>query len=554
MAKRSTTPTFVAEFPLGVARAQESVLEKRFRAVASLYNGTLGEALRRAGVMRADPDWAAARVMPVNSEKARKDRSAAFRRVADRHGFTQHAIQKYSTEMRDRSWIGHHMGGHDTQTTSLRAFRAVADWVYKGRGRPRFKPGAQFSSVEGKQNSTIGYRNGAVVWAGLKLPLLRKARDHGNWERDCLERDRQAIRTKYVRIVRRKLRGRMRYYAQLVQEGQVPKRNLVVAEDGVGGLDFGPSVVAAFAPGKVAALLPMAPSVVIPARKITLLQRKMDRSRRASNPDNYNPNGTVKRGVRMTWNRSNRYMAVQAQKSEIERCLAEGRSRDHGTLANQLLSLCAVWNAEKLSYRSFQKNFGRSVARCAPSMLLSTLARKAASAGGAVVEFPTRSTRLSQFDHSTRLYVKKPLSQRIHVFGDPRIAPVQRDLYSAFLACHVEKNLLSTASVSDAWPGAESLLRQPVAELNTICERVVAFGASDTGRPVRADRLQKATHGKTGSVSNPSDGEIVLSQVSVADAAVLNTHASAKKPNPLRNGPSGRRHRRGPGPARIPRL
>jgi putative transposase len=113
-----------------------------------------------------------------------------------------------------------------------------------------------------------------------------------------------------------------------------------------------------------------------------------------------------------------------------------------------------------LSYKSFQKNYGRSVGRKAPSLLVSRVRRKAESAGGRLVEFPTRKTRLSQFDHSTGEYKKKPLSQRLHAFGDPEIAPVQRDLYSAFLARCVVEDELDISQVQEAWPGAEPLLRR----------------------------------------------------------------------------------------------
>lgn len=66
-------------------------------------------------------------------------------------------------------------------------------------------------------------------------------------------------------------------------------------------------------------------------------------------------------------------------------------------------------------------------------MLVRTLERKAKAAGGELIEVTTWNTRLSQFDHTTGQYTKKPLSQREHVFGDGVTEPVQRDLYSAFL-------------------------------------------------------------------------------------------------------------------------
>jgi hypothetical protein len=59
------------------------------------------------------------------------------------------------------------------------------------------------------------------------------------------------------------------------------------------------------------------------------------------------------------------------------------------------------------------------------------------SAGAEAVEFPTRTTRLSQVGHHCGTVEKKPLSQRWHDC-DCGIA-AQRDLYSAFLAMWVEE-------------------------------------------------------------------------------------------------------------------
>jgi len=46
--------------------------------------------------------------------------------------------------------------------------------------------------------------------------------------------------------------------------------------------------------------------------------------------------------------------------------------------------------------------------------------------------------------------------------GEAKLGPVQRDLYSAYLAGHVRDGSLSTESVRDGWSVAESLLREAV--------------------------------------------------------------------------------------------
>jgi hypothetical protein len=96
-------------------------------------------------------------------------------------------------------------------------------------------------------------------------------------------------------------------------------------------------------------------------------------------------------------------------------------------------------------------------------MFMALLRRKTAAAGGQLLEFSTYRTRLSQFDHTTGEYLKKPLSQRVHVFGDGS-GDVQRDLYSAFLARFVvsdgESDRLDARNAALAFPAAKPLLRR----------------------------------------------------------------------------------------------
>jgi hypothetical protein len=82
----------------------------------------------------------------------------------------------------------------------------------------------------------------------------------------------------------------------------------------------------------------------------------------------------------------------------------------------------------------------------------------AESAGGKVYEMPTHSTKLSQTCQCGRVK-KKRLSERWHPCECGIEA--QRDLYSAFLAAHVDPatKLLDAGKAQDAWPGAQPLLR-----------------------------------------------------------------------------------------------
>src|SRR5262249_39634965 len=99
--------------------------------------------------------------------------------------------------MPDACWIKEHLGGHDTQTTSLRAIRAVEQYAFGKRGRPRFRRFNAFNSIDGKEaKSTITFRDKTVAYGGLKLPTILDPSDV--WQGEALK-----VRTKYCRIIRR---------------------------------------------------------------------------------------------------------------------------------------------------------------------------------------------------------------------------------------------------------------------------------------------------------------------------------------------------------------
>ena len=91
---------------------------------------------------------------------------------------------------------------------------------------------------------------------------------------------------------------------------------------------------------------------------------------------------------------------------------------------------------EKVSYRAWQRRYGRSVLQRAPGMFVEALTRAAESAHGKVLTVPTRTTKLSQTCHCGRVQ-KKPLSLRVHHCPQCGLH-MQRDLYSAYLIRFVD--------------------------------------------------------------------------------------------------------------------
>ena len=192
------------------------------------------------------------------------------------------------------------------------------------------------------------------------------------------------------------------------------------------------------------------------------MQRKLDRQRRANNPDAFNPNGTAKSGKRQ-WQVSGREKETRRKLSELYRKQAAYRKSLPGNLANIVFSLGNPVKPEKLSYRAFQGRFGKSVGMRAAGKFVESLRRKAASAGEVeICEFPTRSTRLSQTCICGNIQ-KKPLSQRWHSCDCGVSA--QRDLLSAFLASCVEVDSLNADLVQQRWSGMDRCLQAALMDI-----------------------------------------------------------------------------------------
>ena len=480
---QKTTPSFITELALSISSREEKILLVRLDSARQVYNACLGETLKRMKRMRESKRYQQAR--KLNKSKVR---TCAFKEVRRRYGFSEVDLHCYAKQF-SHSWLGDHLDSHVVQKIATRAFKAVEQHAYGRRGKPRFKGKNQFDSVEGKSNKTgIRWREDHIAWLGLNL---RAIIDHD----DPVINHGLQSRVKYVRIMRRKLKGRNRFYAQLICEGlpyQKPKNKI---GSGPVGLDIGPSTIAVVCETDVR-LLAFADEVEDDQPEVRRLQRKLDRQRRANNSDNYNEDGTVKRGARR-WKKSNRQVKTQTKIAEIKRQQAAARKSAHGHLVNKILSLGDEIKLEGLSYRTFQCQYGRSVGRRAPGRFVEALKRKAESAGALVHEFPTSDTRFSQLCHGCHTYEKKPLSRRWHRCHCGIIA--QRDVYSAFLAMclDVSTNKLNAGYAEQAWPSVEARMRAALSSIQTANGKVLpsSFGLRQrqSGSPVKSmDVLNEA--------------------------------------------------------------
>ena len=442
--KPERTPSFICEIPLRVTRRKARTLAARFEAGRQLFNALLGEAKKRLALVRQSVGYTKAK-KSTDKEATRAHFSAA----RQAHGFSAYALEAVADEMRRHTWLGEHLDSHVAQKLAVRAFDAVQRVEFGKARKVRFKGERGLHSLEGKTNAAcIRWREDRVLWNGLELPMVKAA------VRDPVIQHGLSSRVKYVRLVRREIHGHPRYYAQLICEGMpYRKPEHTVGKETI-GLDIGPSTIAVVGDTQ-AELKLFAEEVARDHKKIRRLQRKQDRQRRANNPDCYDGQGRAIHGKHPT-KKSQHQLETEAVLRELYRREAAHRKTLHGQLANRLMAIGPHIKTEKLSYKAFQKMYGRSISVRAPKLLLSILTRKAESAGGKVEEFSTYHTALSQVCICGRKH-KKRLSERVHACDCGVV--MQRDLFSAYLAKHVQNERLQAAGAYEHWQGAEPLLR-----------------------------------------------------------------------------------------------
>lgn len=460
---RSSTASYVLTAKLIVHQNEQSVLEKRFLIAERLYNQVLRHAKDQLAEVRKNRHY---QQVLANRRVAIRTKDETRKRVCNKElqqiqqifGLSEYALHAYIGRMRHA--YKKHIDSFTAQKIATTVWKSVSDNLYGKGERLRFKKRGSLTSIEGKSNKTgIRFKTDRVEWNRLVLPV--KIRQNDLFVQEALT----SHRVKYCRIVRKPFRSGWKYVVQLVMEGTPPvKRN---NNNGMPrhkpspnesiGIDIGPSSIATVSPSNVD-LRELFPKANRFDKEIQHLQRKLDRSRRATNPSNFQADGTIKLGVRLQWVKSHRYKKTLFQVKNLQRKRSALLKQSHNRAANALLEQGNTIYVENMDFRALmrkakettynskgkanrKKRFGKSIGYHAPAMFLDILQQKLEQEGSNLYKVNTRTFRASQYDHIKGTYTKKPLSQRTALVGTDR---VQRDLYSAFLLMNSQSNLQET--------------------------------------------------------------------------------------------------------------
>ncbi|MCB2308444.1 transposase [Clostridium estertheticum] len=446
---------YILTLKLNTEKYQENILNKRLEISRSIYNSCLGELFKRYNHMRESKEYEKV----INMVKG-KERNKKFNELNKRYNLTEYSFHKYVKCI--QKYFKDNVDSFTAQKIASRCFSAFQKLMLHQSNRVYFKKYGEMNSVEGKSNKTgIRFIGNKLRWNGLDINVIINKNDE--YAQVSL-----LNKTKYCRVVRKLIRGKYKYYVQLILEGIPPiKYNKETGEvrnkigDGKALIDIGTRTIAISSKNEVK-LLELCPEVENIEHEKNILLRKLDRQRRSNNPNNYNENGTIKKGVmtnlkkiKLTWIKSNKYIKTQNELREVQRKQAYIRKQSHEKLANYIISLGDRILVETMNYKGLQlrvkettvntngkfnkkKRFGKSLANKAPAMLLTILDNKLKWHNTKLTKINTYKVKASQYNHIEDKYVKKKLSERWNDFGEFKI---QRDLYSSFLIMNVKDNL-----------------------------------------------------------------------------------------------------------------
>ena len=461
------TPSFVSKYEIIVAPWQAHILRCREKSGHSIYDFVLDQCVAIVNTLRNDKAYME---LACKDNKTKEDK-AKLKEMREEAGFTQNNANAIANSNRHHFMNRERYINGERNTCSIeapiaqnlgtRAFRAAEKLLYGKAKKVRFHRIADPIMLEGKDNNhAIMLKGCTVYWGGLVMPLAPL-----DPEDEYLMAAFHAP-IKYCGIKRERIRGRDRWYLYVVREGIPPvdkKKHPDVIGKGRVGMDFGTSTLSEVSEKdeKVcnAEIHELNPSYEDESAEKKRLQRKMDRSRRANNPQNYNEDGTIKKapkGKKLEWNNSKTYERTREKLRDSERKARVKRQEEQNILAKRIISHGDEFLGEKMGFAALQKKtkqttvnkkngrynsksrFGKAIANRAPSGQIAVINRKLGYFGLAILMVETAKVKASQFCHLTGKCVKKQLYERWNDFDGK---PVQRDLYSAFLLMNILASL-----------------------------------------------------------------------------------------------------------------
>ncbi|MGM9960367.1 MAG: hypothetical protein ACI32F_03515 [Allobaculum sp.] len=284
---------FIVGFPLKTEKYQEDILNKRFEIGRQIYNSLINVTQKRYKEMIKTKKYRTLLSSLTGNKKTDKSFWKQINDIRKQYGMSEYSFHEDVKQMQKH--FKDNIDSFTAQKIATELWKSYDQLFYGNGKKVYYKRYGEFNSLEGKSNSSgIRFKEDKILWNGLEIPVII---DYDN------DYEYQAIQSKicYNRIVRKYIRNKYKYYVQIVFKGNPPVKvdtetGEIKHRIGTGdvGIDIGTSTVAISSQSDVK-ILELADRIQNIEDQKQKLLRKMDRSRRATNPENYNEDGTIQK-------------------------------------------------------------------------------------------------------------------------------------------------------------------------------------------------------------------------------------------------------------------
>ena len=265
---------------------------------------------------------------------------------------------------------------------------------------------------------------------------------------------------KYLELVRIEFNNGYEYYVNFVLDGQTPLKFKKGKFET--GIDLGVSTSASFNKDKCT-FEELAPKCKEYNKKINTIQRNIDKSLRAANPDLYNEDNTIKKNSKGKFKKSKYCKYLDRKRRVLYRKKKAYTLCKHNESLNKIIKDSNVIKIEDMDFKRLakrsknlekqdkpsiingkevykfkkKKRFGKSITDRSPGLYQKRLEEKCDQYEVDLKILDTTKVKASQYEHDKDEYIKHKLSERTKLINNNI---VQRDLYSAFLIKNTSNN------------------------------------------------------------------------------------------------------------------
>lgn len=205
---------FIVEFPLKTEKYQEDILNKRFEIGRKIYNSLVNVTQKRYREMIKTKKYRTLLSLLTGNKKCDQEIWKQINDIRKQYGMSEYSFHEDVKQMQKH--FKDNIDSFTAQKIATTLWKSYDKLFYGNGKKVYYKKYGELNSLEGKSNKTgIRIIDDTLVWNGLEIPVVI---DYDNYY------EYQAIQCDicYNRIVRKYVRNKYKYYAQIVFKGNPP--------------------------------------------------------------------------------------------------------------------------------------------------------------------------------------------------------------------------------------------------------------------------------------------------------------------------------------------